>query len=102
MRFSASYADPKTRRKIETFLKTRHKTDRKCPNFSIITGFTIILFAKQYFPKDLGINVAFSLRIVNLQIKSQRYVNILSTVGIKIVVRNSYLRVQFQIQAGVS
>ena len=35
MCFSASYAAPKTRRKIETPLKTRHKTDRNCPNYSI-------------------------------------------------------------------
>ena len=35
MCFSASYAAPKTRRKTETPLETRHETDRNCPNYSI-------------------------------------------------------------------
>ena len=38
MCFSASYAAPKTRRKIETPLKTQHETDRNCPNYSLLVA----------------------------------------------------------------
>ena len=38
MPFSVNYTEPKTIRKIETPLKTQHKADRNCPNYSKLNG----------------------------------------------------------------